>query len=233
MARTFPASGAEGHGREVAGSSRRVEQQGGVYQRKEDLYRWRRPTRPSRLQVVTGWDFSDPGTGGLEKVRNIGIMATSTRADHDDRADLRHGRNHKMARSTRAPRPWTDGQEKERGITIIRLPPRRFGVFPHNIIATPGTWTSPSRWSGAGVRDARRRLRRRCGSSRVRDGRRKPPGTRFPASPSSTRWTGRRGSSLGTVDARTARRRAVPVQLPIGQRSIPGVGDLIEMRSIT
>jgi len=114
---------------------------GNAFKRKDDMYRWRRPTRPS------------PTTAGKEKLWQLqnrksvsSASATSGSGphrrgqDHDDRADpLLHRSHHKMGEvhEGAATMDWM-AQEQERGITITSAATTAFWRdFRINIIDTP------------------------------------------------------------------------------------------------
>ncbi len=132
----------------------------------------------------------------LTKVRNIGIMAhidagkttTTERILYYTGISYKIGEVHDGA----ATMDWME-QEQERGITITSAATTCFWNDNQiNIIDTPGTSTSPSRWSAAcacsTVPSPSSTAKRASSRSPSRSGGR-PTSTTSPASASSTRWT--------------------------------------------
>ena len=185
----------------------------------------------------------------IERYRNIGVMAhiDAGKTTTTERILFYTGVSHKLGEvhDGAATMDWME-QEQERGITITSAATTCFwkgmeNNYPDhriNIIDTPGTLTSPSRWSG------------RCASSTglapyfVRWAecslRPKPYGarqtnTRFRGLLLSTRWIVRAPISCASMSRYKRRLKAhpVPVQLPIGaEDKFEGVIDLIKMRAI-
>lgn len=87
----------------------------------------------------------------LSKVRNIGIMAhiDAGKTTTTERILYYTGKSYKIGEvhDGAATMDWME-QEQERGITITSAATTTFWHDTQiNIIDTPGTWTSPSRWS--------------------------------------------------------------------------------------
>ena len=91
----------------------------------------------------------------LERIRNIGIMAhiDAGKTTTTERILFYTGVSYKMGEvhEGTAVMDWME-QEQERGITITAAATTCFWRDTQiNIIDTPGTSTSPSRWSAASV----------------------------------------------------------------------------------
>ena len=133
----------------------------------------------------------------LSKVRNIGIMAhiDAGKTTTTERILFYTGINYKIGEvhEGAATMDWME-QEQERGITITSAATTcHWKNHQINIIDTPVTSTSPSRWSARSacstgpsrsstVSPASSRSPRRCGA--------RPTATRCRGSASSTSWTG-------------------------------------------
>jgi elongation factor G len=176
----------------------------------------------------------------LTKVRNIGIMAhidagkttTTERILYYTGISYKIGEVHDGA----ATMDWME-QEQERGITITSAATTCFWNDNQiNIIDTPGTWTSPSRWS---ARCASSTAPSPCSTARRVSSRSpsrfggRPTSTTSRVSASSTRWT----RSAPTSTSRCARWRSAsapsrhPDPAAVGSEGdFEGVIDLVEMK---
>jgi hypothetical protein len=175
----------------------------------------------------------------LDRIRNIGIIAhiDAGKTTVTERILYYTGRTYKIGEvhEGTAVMDWME-QERERGITITSAATTaEWKDHQINIIDTPATSTSPSRWSAA----ARARRRRR----RLRRGRRR-------GAQSETVWRqadrynvpricfvnkmDRTGADFWrTVDMIVERLGAkpVPIQIPWGRSRLRGVIDLVERQA--
>ena len=179
----------------------------------------------------------------LAKVRNIGIMAhiDAGKTTTTERILYYTGINYKIGEvhDGAATMDWME-QEQERGITITSAATTcEWKDHTINIIDTPGTWTSRSRWSArfvfSTVRSPFSMVSPAWSRSRRRSGVR-PTATAFRGCASSTRLDRTGADFYMCVDMIISRLNAVPLvlQLPIGNEAdFIGVVDLVGMRALT
>ena len=218
-----------------------LEQQGGAFKRKDDLYRMAQATGPS------------PTTGGEPDgdacAKAPAVSRRSEHRDHgphrrgqddDDRADpLLHRPHAQDGRgSTRAPRRWTGWRRSRSAGSRSRLRPRRSGAIlreHHRYARARGLHGR----SGAQPARARRSNRRRSTASPGSSRSRRPFGARpigVGVRIAFINKMDRIGADLrvGPVDGRPARSargaRAAPDRL---EDNFRGVVDLVEMRAMT
>ena len=163
-----------------------LNQQGGAFKRKDDLYRMAQANKAFRaLPVVSGWRRLDKTTGSSRSTASgtSGSWPTSTRARRrrPSGSSTTRAAPTRWARCTRAPRRWTGWRRsRSAGSRSRRLRRRRSGAtFVSTSSIRPGTWTLRSRSSAA------------CASSTARS----PSSTPSPASSRSPRRSGARPTS--------------------------------------